>query len=80
MNPNSSFAVIASLIPFTAPMVMFARIVLANPPIIEVLASVVIMLLSIIVGTWISSKIYRIGILLYGKRPSIRQVVQLLKG
>jgi len=61
-------------------MVMFARIVLANPPIIEVLASVVIMLLSIIVGTWISSKIYRIGILLYGKRPSIRQVVQLLKG
>jgi ABC-2 type transport system permease protein len=80
LNPNSSFAVIASLIPFTAPMVMFARIVLANPPIIEVLASVVIMLLSIIVGTWISSKIYRIGILLYGKRPSIRQVVQLLKG
>ncbi len=80
LNPNSSFAVIASLIPFTAPMVMFARIVLANPPIIEVLASVVIMLLSIIVGTWISSKVYRIGILLYGKRPSIRQVVQLLKG
>jgi len=61
-------------------MVMFARIVLADPPLIQVAASVVIMLLSILVGTWFSSKIYRIGILLYGKRPSLRQVAQLLKG
>ena len=80
LNPNSSFAVAASLIPFTAPMVMFARIMLADPPIIEAAASVVIMLLSIVLGTWISSKIYSIGILLYGKRPSIRQVARLLKG
>lgn len=80
LNPNSSFAVTASLIPFTAPMVMFARIVLADPPLLQVAVSVVIMLGSIIIGTWVSSKIYRLGILLYGKRPSIRQVVQLLKG
>lgn len=80
LNPNSNLAVAASLIPFTAPMVMFARIVLADPPLIQVAASVVIMLLSILVGTWFSSKIYRIGILLYGKRPSLRQVAQLLKG
>ncbi len=80
LNPNSSFAVTASLIPFTAPMVMFARIVLADPPLLQVAVSVVIMLGSIIIGTWVSSKIYMLGILLYGKRPSIRQVVQLLKG
>lgn len=80
LNPNNGFAVTASLIPFTAPMVMFARIMLADPPLAQVAASVAIMLCSIVVGTWISSKIYRIGILLYGKRPTLRQVVQLLKG
>lgn len=80
LNPNSSLAVTTSLIPFTAPMVMFARILLAEPPLVEVAASVLIMLLSIGLGTWISAKIYRIGVLLYGKRPSLRQVVRLLKG
>jgi ABC-2 type transport system permease protein len=78
-NPNSNFAVVTSLIPFTSPMVMFARIVLANPPLSQVIASVIILVLSVIIGAWISSKIYRIGILLYGKRPSVRQVVGLLK-
>lgn len=80
LNPNSSFAVTTSLIPFTAPMVMFARIMLADPPLVQVAASVVIMLLAIAVGTWLSSKIYRIGILLYGKRPSLGQVARFLKG
>lgn len=79
LNPNSNFAVATSLIPFTAPMVMYARIVLANPPLIEVVCSIVIMLVAIVLGTWISSKIYRIGILLYGKRPTVRQVLQLLR-
>lgn len=80
LNPNSTFAVVTSLIPFTSPMVMFARIVLASPPLGQVIASVVIMLVSIVLGTWFSSRIYRIGILLYGKRPTVRQVVQLLRG
>jgi len=78
-NPNSPFAVATSLIPFTSPMVMFARIVLANPPLNQVIASVVILVASVVVGAWISARIYRIGILLYGKRPSLRQVVLLLK-
>lgn len=78
-NPNGSFAIATSLIPFTSPMVMFARIVLANPPISHVIASILILIASIIVGTWISAKIYRMGILLYGKRPSLREVVLLLR-
>lgn len=79
LNPNSALAVTTSMIPFTAPMVMFARIVLANPPISQVFASIAIMIASIMAGTWVSAKIYRIGILMYGKRPSIRQVFTLLK-
>lgn len=80
LNPNSTLSVAASFIPFTAPMVMFARLVLAGPPLVEVAASVAIMLVSIVLATWVSARIYSIGVLLYGKRPSFRQVVQLWKG
>lgn len=80
LNPNSTFAVVASLIPFTSPMVMFSRIVLGNPPLAQVFASVLILLISVVVGAWVSGKIYRIGILMYGKRPTLRQVLLLLRG
>lgn len=79
LNPNGTIAVVASLIPFTSPMVMFARIVLGNPPVIEILASVALLAMAVFVGAWISAKIYRIGILMYGKRPSLRQVLQLIR-
>lgn len=79
-NPNSTFAVAASLIPFTSPMVMFSRIVLGSPSVLEVLASVLILLASVLVGAWVSGKIYRIGVLMYGKRPTLRQVLTLVRG
>jgi ABC-2 type transport system permease protein len=79
LNPNSTFAVVTSLIPFTAPMVMFSRIVLGNPALIEIIASVVFLLLAVLLGAWISAKIYRTGILMYGKRPSLRQVLRLIR-
>ena len=79
LNPNGSVAVTTSLIPFTSPMVMFARIVLGSPPVIEIIASVVLLLLALLLGAWLSAKIYRIGILMYGKRPSLRQVFRLIR-
>ncbi|NLJ79839.1 MAG: ABC transporter permease [Firmicutes bacterium] len=79
LNPNSAFAVASSLIPFTAPMVMFARIVLSNPPATQIIASVLILTASVLAGAWISSKIYHLGVLLYGKRPSLLQIARLLR-
>ena len=79
LNPNSGFAVATSMIPFTSPMVMFSRIVLGNPPVGEVVASVLLLLVSVFLGAWISAKIYRVGILMYGKRPSLRQVLRLVR-
>lgn len=79
LNPNSTFAVVTSLIPFTSPMVMFSRIVLGNPPLMQVIASILILLVSVFIGAWISGKIYRIGILMYGKRPTLRQVLKLIR-
>jgi len=79
LNPNSGLARVASLVPFTSPMVMFSRIVLGSPSLLEVMASVVILVASVLLGAWISAKIYRIGILMYGKRLSLRQVVMLMR-
>ncbi|HHX74520.1 MAG TPA: ABC transporter permease, partial [Firmicutes bacterium] len=69
MNPNSSLATVASMIPLLSPMVMFARVTLTNPPAVQIITSIALLILNIIVNTWIGAKIYRVGILMYGKRP-----------
>jgi len=79
-NPNGQLAVITSLVPFTAPMVMFARLILADPPAVEIAASLVLLLAGVLGGAWFSGKIYRIGVLLYGKRPTVREIARYMRG
>lgn len=68
-DPNSPIAFWASMIPFTSPIVMIARIPFSIPT-WEIVVSLVVLYLSFIVTTWLSAKIYRIGIFMHGKRPS----------
>ena len=73
-HPNSQLAVWTSLIPFFTPTLMFVRIMAETPPLWQILLSVVLML----VTTWgllgLSSRIYRVGILMYGKRPTLPEL------
>lgn len=78
MNPNGTFAVISSLIPLFSPMVMFSRVTLADPPILQILLSIVFLIIGIAINTWIAAKIYRIGVLMYGKRPNIREIARYI--
>lgn len=78
MNPNSSLATVASMIPLLSPMVMFARVTLTNPPAVQIITSIALLILNIIVNTWIGAKIYRVGILMYGKRPIVKEVFRYL--
>jgi ABC-2 type transport system permease protein len=78
-NPNGRLAVITSLIPFTSPMVMFARLTLGNPAPSQVAASVLLLILAVAGGAWFSGRVYRIGVLLYGKRPTLREIVRYLR-
>ena len=73
-NPNSALAVGMSLFPFFAPTLMMMRIAIISPPVWQVLLSMVLMALSILGAVWIASRIYRVGILMYGKRPSLAEV------
>ena len=77
-NPNGTPATVSSFIPFFSPMVMFTRIVLGQPPVLQIAASVIILLISIVISTWLAARIYRVGILLYGKRLSIKEIFRYL--
>ncbi len=74
-NPNSELATILSIIPFTSPMVMMARIP-AGVPAWEIITSIVVMFATIYFIIWLSAKIYRIGIFMYGKKPTIKELIK----
>ncbi len=75
-NPNSGLAVLFSLIPFFAPIIMFTRIAVQTPPLWQILLSLVLLGSSIVAMVWVVSRIYRVGILMYGKRPSLPELVK----
>ena len=77
-NPNGAIATTASFIPFFSPMVMFARVTLGNPSLLQVILSVFILIVSIIISTWLAARVYRVGILMYGKRPNFKEVFRYI--
>lgn len=78
-NPNSTLSILLSMIPFFAPTLMMLRIAVINPPLWQVLTSMGIMLASILGSVWVAARIYRVGILMYGKRPSIAELGRWLR-
>ena len=74
-NPNGLFAIIMSMIPFTSPMVMMARVPF-DIPAWQIVVSIVLLYLSIFFMVWIAAKIYRIGIFMYGKKPTVRDLIR----
>ena len=77
-NPDGVVSVIFSMIPFTSPIVMMMRIP-NGVPISEQIISLLILYLTVILIIWIAAKIYRIGILMYGKKPSYKDLIKWLK-
>lgn len=73
--PNSTFVSWLSMIPFTSPMVMMARIPFGIP-VWEVAISAVLLYASIFGTIWCAAKIYRVGIFMYGKKPNIREIIR----
>ena len=74
-DPNSTLATILSMIPFTSPMTMMTRIPFGIPT-WEIITSLVILYTSFIGMVWVASKIYRVGIFMYGKKPSIKELIK----
>lgn len=78
-NPDSALSIAASLFPATAPIIMMLRMGSAVPPPWQFGVSIAIMLLSIWGVLWVSSRLYRVGILMYGKRATIPELLRWLR-
>ncbi len=78
-NPTGTAATILSLIPFFGPSLMFMRIALEAAPAWQIALSIVLMVATIIGVVWLAAKIYRVGVLMYGKRPTIPELVRWLR-
>jgi ABC-2 type transport system permease protein len=78
-NPNGVAVTILSLIPFFGPSLMFLRIALGAAPAWQIATSLILFVVTIIAVTWVAGKIYRVGVLMYGKRPTLPEVAKWLK-
>ncbi|WP_447640406.1 MULTISPECIES: ABC transporter permease [Chitinophagaceae] len=81
-EPNSGLAVFGSLFPLTSPVVMMARIAQGVPNVVpywQLVLSIVFLVLGFLLTTWFAGKIYRTGILMYGKKPSLKEIIKWAK-
>lgn len=77
--PNSSFAFWVSMVPFFAPITMMVRIVSQQPPFWQIALSFSIGCITVVGLLWLASRIYRIGMLMYGKKATIPEVVRWVR-
>ncbi|NPV51200.1 MAG: ABC transporter permease [Candidatus Methanofastidiosum sp.] len=79
-NPNMVFIRIFGMIPPFIPTIMMMRILLSEVPVIDIIVSIIILSVSLIFSARIASKIFKIGILMYGKKPSVNELIRWIRG
>jgi ABC-2 type transport system permease protein len=79
-NPNMAIARALSFFPLTAPTMMMLRLPLAEVPWVDVVGSIVVLLLSVPAALWVGAKLFRVGLLVYDKRPTLREIWLILRG
>jgi ABC-2 type transport system permease protein len=77
--PDSAMAVWLSMVPFFAPILMYVRVVASTPPWWQVGTAIALMLATTYFIVIIASRIYRVGILMYGKRPTLPEILKWLR-
>jgi ABC-2 type transport system permease protein len=78
-SPNSTFAFWVSLVPFFSPITMMVRIVTQKPPFWQIALSLLIGFVTVLGMIWLASRIYRVGMLMYGKRATIPEVLRWVR-
>ncbi len=73
-NPNALVARVLSFFPLTAPTMMMLRLPLGDLPWVDVVGSVAALVVSLPVALWVGAKLFRVGLLIYGKRPTLREI------
>jgi ABC-2 type transport system permease protein len=77
--PDGTLAFTLSMIPGISPLIMFLRIVVLTPPLWQIGLSIALMVLGILGVLWVSARVYRVGILMYGKKPTFPELVKWVR-
>jgi ABC-2 type transport system permease protein len=78
-QPDGALSVVLSLIPFFTPILMFLRMTLTQVPPFQIAASVVLMVGAILAMAWLVGKIYRVGILMHGSKPKVKDLLRWMR-
>jgi ABC-2 type transport system permease protein len=78
-NPSSVWSIAISLFPATAPIVMMLRMGAQTPPLWQFVVSIALMIVSVVAVLWLSARLYRVGILMYGKRATLPELLRWLR-
>jgi ABC-2 type transport system permease protein len=78
-SPDGAVAVTLSMIPGISPLIMFLRIVVLTPPWWQIALSIGLLALAILGVLWVSARVYRVGILMYGKKPTFPELVKWVR-
>jgi ABC-2 type transport system permease protein len=78
-NPNMPLVRVLSWFPLTAPTMMMLRMPMTEVPMIDIVGSIGMVLVTIPVILWAGAKVFRMGLLMYGKRPTLAQVIRVLQ-
>jgi len=76
LNPTSRLAQVMSMLPFSAPIIMPLRLALGSVPWWELTVALVGVLIACFAATWFAARIYRVGLLMYGKRPTLGEMMK----
>lgn len=78
-DPNTQLAFWLSMFPLTSPIIMFVRVSVGMPPVWQIALSIIISLATLYGLVWLTSRIYRVGILMYGKRPTLPEILKWIR-
>jgi ABC-2 type transport system permease protein len=78
-NPTGKMAMVMSLLPWSAPIIMPMRMTATQVPTMEIVASLLSVAVACAAAIWLSARIYRVGLLMYGKRPSVKELLRWIR-
>lgn len=76
LNPTGTTAKVLSLVPISSPIIMPIRMAVTGVPATEMAASLAFLVIGCVAALWLASRIYRVGLLMYGKRPTMREMMK----
>jgi ABC-2 type transport system permease protein len=79
-RPDGELSRVLSLLPFSSPVVMPLRMSIVAVPTLDIAASILLLIAGCLAVVWIASRIYRVGMLMYGKRPTMGELLRWVRG